>query len=1189
MKEVIKSFCEDEQTTNGLFLIDMPTGAGKTYEVIHYIKELMEKYPDKKIFFVTTLKKNLDAPYEDLLEILSEEQKKKVFRIKPNIDFVKENFDSIKDEIKKNNEIWRSEEFKNLKDKYEIADLLKKSKKDYQFSDFKDAEREFRKLLSFKLHEEFKQRDKKIQAIQTEPKWKWVGNLYPSVFTQNFSVYFLTIDKFLLEHSTIVEHPYFFYNHQSFKNSFVFVDEFDATKETMLKNIIERNIENGINYIDLFKKIHSGLLTREVPKKLTTPSETRKNGAYKDFSLAKIIEDIKKLSLDISEKHRLDFCHKSQNFDHEERYFLFHDFGYSSMVSDQKDIVTKFDSKGNWNAISLNSDKETKKIQEVLYDIKRFTNFFLRGVSVLSINYQQLRQEEISQSDTKRDYSIESAIQTVLSTFITEPSIVAKLTREVQMLWKNRVTFIDNDFESGDVSFCNKGWNYYEFIDEDRHDLKTDIFRYSFEETPEKIMKKMCLSAKVIGLSATASLDTVTANYDLKYLKWRLHSGYRQLTDNDRKRLHQQFQNSVSGYREDMIKVDVTESMTDDDYINSNQWRKIFSNEEIAESIHDELEIMLSADTNAYKKRRYFRVAWVFKQFVNQPKIYSLLCMLTTLPKEDSNTLKWSFLQKIFKTISNEANVPYNDVAVVLDGTDFDNKKDNILSDLANGQRRFVISTYQTIGAGQNLQYEIPETLRGNLVHTNKFKEREQKDFDAIYLDKPTNVIVNMIQPEVPLEDVARYIYQCEYLCDNWEIPKCFKDYNIRVAFDKLRGKSQYFYPLLDTKSAQIAATRCLIQAVGRICRTNMKSPHIYIFAHDEISDILYYPIINDESKDFNWEFRALVNELKDGRQIQIPEEIGVVNKAEDVSFKANRQIHKLLKFEFWTRESIEQWQRLRDFVLQHPTLTPDDWEKNQWKFFYIELPIKSNKVYYKTENDFSKTNVSFSAQSGFAEESAPSVNLHTLLKLFGLKSYFEQKEYAINWETHKYIMSPPLFNNIYKGALGEVVGKYFFEQILNIELEDLEPQFYEFFDFKVKGKPVFVDFKHWKESTKFNAIEYIEKIQTKKDECGAETVIVVNTQIVNDSNYQPSVTQMIVEIPILYSLDNDVLVPNEQAITYIKNATATKISKKTVANSPKLLYIFIKSQHLSIYIFINTNSCRNSHFIRLSIISFKE
>lgn len=1156
MKEVIKSFCEDEQTTNGLFLIDMPTGAGKTYEVIHYIKELMEKYPDKKIFFVTTLKKNLDDPYNDLLDILLEEQRKKVFRIKPNIDFVKENFDSIRDDVKKNDKVWKSDEFKKLEEKYEIVELLKERHKESQFNEFQEAERNFRKMLTYKLHEEFKDRKKKLQAVKTQAQWIWIGELYPSVFTQDYSVYFLTIDKFLLEHSTIVEHPYFFYNHPSFKNSFVFVDEFDATKETMLNNIIDRNIENGINYIDLFKRIHSGLLTREIPKRLITPSENRKKNEYnKKFPLEKIIDDIKKLAQETNEKHKLDFCHKSQDFDHEERYFLFNDFGYSSMVSDKKDIVTKFDGKGNWNAILLNSDSETKKIQEVLSDVKRFINYFLKGVSVLSINYQQLRQEEISHSDTQRDYSIDSAIQTVLSTFIAEPSIVTKLVREVQMTWKgnnNEANNIDDDYESGDTRFCNKGWNYYEFLDEDRHDLKTDIFRYSFEETPEKIMKKMCLSAKVIGLSATASLESVTANYDLKYLRWRLHSGYRQLTDNDRERLHQQFKSSVSGYKEDMIQVGVTEHITDGDYINSNQWRKIFSNEEVAELIYNELESMLpprldskGKRTEVYLKCRYIRIAWVYKQFINHPEIYSLLCMLTTLPKEDSNTLKWSFLQKIFKAISEEAKVPYDEkVAVILDSADFDNKKDDILDALAKDHRRFVVSSYQTIGAGQNLQYDIPELLKGKLVHTNNFKEREQKDFDAIYLDKPTNVMVNMILPDVPIEDVARYIYQCEYLCDNYEISPADKDNNIRAAFDKLRGKNKFFNSLLDTKSAQIAATRCLIQAVGRICRTNMKSQHIYIFAHDEIADVLYYPIIDDKSKDFNWEFRALANRLKDNRKMLIPEEIDAVKKAEDVSYKANRQILRMLNFKYWNKDSIKQWQRLRDFVLQHPTLTQEEWENTSWRFFYIELPTVANNVYYKTENDFSKTDVSFSAQSGFATESAESVSLHNLLKLPGLKPYFEQNRYATDWVKRKYIMSPPLFNNIYKGALGEFVGKVFFTQIMNVELEDLVPEYYEFFDFQVKGKPIFIDFKHWKESTQFNADEYIEKITDKKDECGAETIIVANTQIVSQSNYQPSVTQMIVEIPCLYSLVNGELVPNEQAVLYIKNAIDGKYNK---------------------------------------------
>ena len=53
MKQAIVNFCKAMDA--GLFLLDMPTGFGKTYSVLDYAPE----FKDKKIFFVTTLKKNL--------------------------------------------------------------------------------------------------------------------------------------------------------------------------------------------------------------------------------------------------------------------------------------------------------------------------------------------------------------------------------------------------------------------------------------------------------------------------------------------------------------------------------------------------------------------------------------------------------------------------------------------------------------------------------------------------------------------------------------------------------------------------------------------------------------------------------------------------------------------------------------------------------------------------------------------------------------------------------------------------------------------------------------------------------------------------------------------------------------------------------------------------------------------------
>ena len=46
---------------------------------------------------------------------------------------------------------------------------------------------------------------------------------------------------------------------------------------------------------------------------------------------------------------------------------------------------------------------------------------------------------------------------------------------------------------------------------------------------------------------------------------------------------------------------------------------------------------------------------------------------------------------------------------VVLDGTEYDGKKSDLIERLGKGEKLFVISVYQTIGAGQNLQYPFPE------------------------------------------------------------------------------------------------------------------------------------------------------------------------------------------------------------------------------------------------------------------------------------------------------------------------------------------------------------------------------------------------------------------------------------------------------------------------------------------------
>ena len=107
------------------------------------------------------------------------------------------------------------------------------------------------------------------------------------------------------------------------------------------------------------------------------------------------------------------------------------------------------------------------------------------------------------------------------------------------------------------------------------------------------------------------------------------------------------------------------------------------------------------------------------------------------------------------------------------------------------------------------------------------------------------------------------------------------------------------------------------------------------------------------------------------------------------------------------------------------------------------------------------------------------------------------------------------------QSALGEVVGKYLFERVLNLKLEEIsDPELFELFDYKVSSLPIYVDFKNWHETTVFNDEDMLNKIENKATKCDCKCVFIIN--IVSEKEWaihhkeQKGLT--IVEIPSLLS-----------------------------------------------------------------------
>lgn len=267
MKQAIVNFCKSTDT--GLFLLDMPTGFGKTYSVLDFMVDNYDspEFKDKKIFFITILKKNL--PDKELREHFAKRGKaddydKYCLRIEANADMVVEKLDKLYRARKIPAAITMKQEFKDLHGSVKLLNEYRDKKRELKGTSRdiinglcksaedairKQQEGAFRRVIENEL-KQFRTPKEKLKNIANNPEYHWIGELYPAVYTREKRIFFMSMDKFFLGNTTIIEPTYSFYNNDITKNAIIFIDEFDATRDRLLNQIITRGLENHIDYLD---------------------------------------------------------------------------------------------------------------------------------------------------------------------------------------------------------------------------------------------------------------------------------------------------------------------------------------------------------------------------------------------------------------------------------------------------------------------------------------------------------------------------------------------------------------------------------------------------------------------------------------------------------------------------------------------------------------------------------------------------------------------------------------------------------------------------------------------------------------------------------------------------------------------------------------------------------------------------
>lgn len=1097
----------------------MPTGSGKTYSAIEYIYNscMNPANKNRRYIFVTTLKKNL--PVEDLKKRFIDSGNANLFQEK--VLMIDSNMDSVVDgwspEVERAipAEIKNCDEYKNFrndlnfvkKQREDKSSMLREFLTNIETNLREKTEPRFRKLVSDYLGKNFKTVEQRVYAIKTDKKWQWLGKLYPAVFTKDRQVILMSMDKFLSRNTTIVEPSYMFYNSEIIKNAVIFIDEFDATKDTILKRIIDNGLHDKVDYIDLFKNIYDALHTDEFPAVLTTPSTERVEGKYRTQTLESVVEGIREKADFIHSTYSLQFKHRTlgELSDIYQNY-LFQDHQFHSILNAKNSYITMHsDADQKINSIGFSQckpERDKNNIHIMLGQLRGFIAFFQGAVNILAINYMQLKNER--RTDGEDAFTMEAAIRSVLSLFRLSGENIDFLTSQIMMSSHK----IKGEIEPGqfDLSFYENGFRYYAFENDTEHDMQSRIMMYSFQVTPEKMLLRYCEKAKVIGISATATVPSIIGNYDIDYLKHKMQKVYSEVLPEEKQRLIDSFNDGQNGYE----KIDIhTELLGCKENYTEKNWLSVFRTEEVAKHVYERIQRLYGEgeDRNDYRKKRYLRIALAFKQFVLHEDIYSFLCVLNKHPRSKDRDLDKDVLFEIFKYIAVENNLNgySNDKNIVfLDGYEYEDKKSNLIDRLAKGEKLFVISVYQTIGAGQNLQYPVPEFLKENIVKINNRCLKNEKDFDAIYLDKPTNLIVPL-NDNMEVHEFVKYIFQMEFLQEVCEVSAYDTMINVKKAFKTFMmghrndDRPAYIY---QKKSVMLLSTRYIIQAIGRICRTNQKNKNIYVYADDSIMDSLDVSVV--DGRIFNPEFIALIDKVKQCG-VKTPEEKSLEYRASLNSVRVNKEIKNMLNND-WTDAKIRKWKELRDFVLKYPTISDVEAKKHFIvRYFYVQLPSPENYYFYYQQEDYNNVSVSFSADKEHTMKvSEKGTKLQDMLRIPGVRTLFEKNGYAVSFEKNDYIMTPPLWNNIYKGALGEVVGKYLLERNLKVTVNDIEdPVLFELFDFKIAGSSIFVDFKNWQEGTTEEKKFVVRNIADKAKKCGCKCVVVAN--IYAEGNWQVS------------------------------------------------------------------------------------
>lgn len=1085
MKEIIKEMLPNK---NGLLLIDAPTGIGKSYSIIEVMLDLLEEMNEQSrpIFFITNLTKNL--PIKEFEKKarergLAEAYKKYVLYLGAMEKSVYDHLLELESEIPIY--IKKTKEYQELFNRLDYI-KSKAENESVDLTSLPEFEWKFRQLVINKLNE-LGSLQTKLELIETNVNWQWVGKLYPSVFSKKRKIFFLSIDKFFLGNPTLVESTYQFINKPEFEQSIIFIDEFDTSKDSIINQLIAHSSKNAVNLIDIFSEIYFFLDNSQFSADILG-----QNGE-------KIVSKMKVVFKENYQKYCQYRFKTIESLDGQSlRSFLFNDGQYLQTKNTKLYYYPDNQAKINW-ITNENPDNQYISMNEVLDRLTGAIHYFINGLRKMVGEYFQ------SANSRNRGLTYTNCLKSVLNFMGLKQTNNDYLFRRILEIQTEGISTmrVSTNQEFFVKNLYSRGFKLYSLIDGDNNVFHTDIIFYQVPFFPEYYLYELCTKNLVFGISATATVSSVLSNYDLEYLKNMLGKKYFTLNQKQFNHLQKSYHQLTKGYDQVQIETIAIQQTDLQSYLRAKL------DEKIAFSFVNDYMKMI----DEFHIGRFTKMLDTIVQFLEDKNVQSLLILSNKLINENTSKLNLDLFRKALALFGNrfDEKIDLANLFVTLDSQNFECQKRALQQRLEQGEKLVIFSSYKTVGVGQNLQYNIPNNTK--VVQVND-RVSQMRDIDCLYLDNPTYLIARNILEDMSDNDqiIYRGIFQMEYLAYTGEISYMQAKYFIASYF----GKTKAYFDNMQLKSMNNKAITILQQAVGRICRTSNKNAVIKLFVDYKI--LLSYDFSDFKARLNNPEFHSLI-ECSSNNNINKKQEFETLqNQAVTFTIRFKNRLDLILRQQnYWNADKINLWEKMRQQVLKQPTISTVDYQKldENMQSLYIQMPKKQKEYTFTQKRDFMDLEIYFDLQ-GRSHVSELDVRLNQIGEIPELAHFFEDNGYALTFEENDYLLSPIVFQNIYKGALGEVIGQWIMSNQLNILLEKMPVEQYEKFDYHIQNK-VFIDFKYWKESNKQLAKDYTKKIQEKLEKVGGQTAIIIN--IFADRKYQISFSnhRKIVEIPYLF------------------------------------------------------------------------